>query len=353
VEGIAIMSGKIKWGVIGSGGIARRRTIPEGIVKANNAELSAVFDIKADVNAEVAKEFGAEAAESVDAMMDSDIDVVYIATPPCFHNSQVQTCAEAGKHILCEKPLGMTVAEGEEMIEVCKRMDVKLGCAFMMRFVSQHREALRLIEEGRLGKPVYARAQLSCWYPPIEGAWRQEPSSGGGGSLIDMGGHCIDLLEMFFGRICKVSCFTNNTIHGYKSEDSAAAMLFFENGAMATVDTFFCIPDVSSKNVLELYGSRGSILATGTIGQGAAGQMAAFLEGDDKAYDARQSRAEAQGIVIAPVPVNSYRAEVEQFCQAVMEDCEPAVGAEAGLRNQKILSACYSSAKSGRVVEVV
>ena len=346
------MSGKIKWGVIGSGGIAKRRTIPEGIVKANNAELSAVFDINADVNAEVAKEFGVVAAESVDALLDTDIDAVYIATPPCFHNSQAQTCAKAGKHILCEKPLGMTVAEAREMIEVCRQMDVKLGCAFMMRFVVQHQEALRLIKEGRLGKPTYARAQLSCWYPPVKGAWRQDPSTGGGGALIDMGGHCIDLLEMFFGRICKVSCFINNAVQDYKSEDSAAAMLFFENGAMATVDTFFCIPDVSSKNVLELYGSRGSILATGTIGQGAAGQMAAFLEGDDKAYDARQARAEAQGMVIAPTPVNTYQAEIEEFSRAVMEEHEPAVGAEAGLRNQKILSACYASAKSGKVVEV-
>ena len=126
-----------------------------------------VFDIKADVNDKVAKEFGAVAAESVDALLDTDIDAVYIATPPCFHNSQAQTCAKAGKHILCEKPLGMTVAEAQEMIEACKQMDVKLGCAFMMRFVAQHREALRLIKEGRLGKPTYARAQLSCWYPPI------------------------------------------------------------------------------------------------------------------------------------------------------------------------------------------
>jgi predicted dehydrogenase len=347
------MSGKIKWGVIGSGGIARRRTIPEGIVKADNAELSVVFDINADVNAEVAREFGAVAAESMDALLDTDIDAVYIATPPRFHNSQAQTCAKAGKHILCEKPLGMTVAEAQEMIEACGQMNVKLGCAFMMRFVSQHREALRLIQEGRLGKPTYARAQLSCWYPPIEGAWRQDPSTGGGGALIDMGGHCIDLLEMFFGRICKVSCFISNIVQDYKSEDSATAMLFFENGAMATVDTFFCIPDNSSKNVLELYGSRGSILATGTIGQGAAGRVIAFLEGDEKAYDAQQARAEAQGTVIAPAPVNTYQAEIEQFSQAVIEDREPAVGGEAGLRNQKILSACYTSAKSGRVVEVV
>ena len=231
-------------------------------------------------------------------------------------------------------------------------MDVKLGCGFMMRFVSQHQEALRFIKEGKLGKLTYARAQLSCWYPPIEGAWRQDPETGGGGALIDMGGHCIDLLEMFFGRISKVSCFINNTVHDYKSEDSAVAMLFFENGAICTVDTFFCIPDNSSKNVLELYGSNGSILAKGTIGQGAAGEMVAFLEGEGKAYDAQQARTEAQGIVVGPSPVNTYQAEIEEFSQAIIEEREPLVGAGPGLRNQKILAACYMSAKSGKVVEV-
>jgi predicted dehydrogenase len=346
------MSKKIKWGVIGSGGIARRRTIPEGIIKARNGELSVVYDISPQVNADVAKEFNAEKAESIDALLDTDIDAVYIATPPRFHSEQVNSCAKAGKHVLCEKPLGLSVVEVEEIIATCKKIGVKLGCAFMMRFVAQHVEALKLIKQGKLGRPTYARAQLSCWYPPIEGAWRQDPVTGGGGSLIDMGGHCIDLLEMFFGKVSSVSCFINNTVHDYKSEDSATAMLFFENGAIGTVDTFFCIPDKSSKNMLELYGSRGSILAKGTIGQGPAGQMVAFLEKEGKAYDAQQARDEAEGMVIAPAEVNTYQAEIEEFSQAIIEDHEPLIDADAGLRNQKIIDACYKSAKSGKVVEV-
>ncbi|MDT8304124.1 MAG: Gfo/Idh/MocA family oxidoreductase [Sedimentisphaerales bacterium] len=346
------MAGKIKWGVIGSGGIAKRRTIPEGIFKAGNAELCVVFDIDEQVNAEAAEEFGAAKAGSVEELLGADIDAVYVATPACLHTEQVRACAKAGKHVLCEKPLGMTVAEAEEMIELCKKAGVKLGCAFMMRFVAQHCKAHRLIQEGKLGKPTYARAQLSCWYPPIEGTWRQDPKTGGGGALIDMGGHCIDLLEMFFGKVTRVSCFINNTVHDYKSEDSAVVMLFFENGAIGTVDTFFCIPDNSSKNVLELYGSKGSILANGTIGQGAAGQMKAFLEEDSGEYDAQQVRTEANDIVIAPEPVNTYQAEIEEFGRAVIEGCEPVINGELGLRSQKILTACYESARSGKAVEI-
>ncbi|MHC4693270.1 MAG: Gfo/Idh/MocA family protein, partial [Planctomycetota bacterium] len=320
--------------------------------RARNGQLSVVFDINSQVNADVAKEFNAEKAESIDALLDANIDAVYIATPPRFHSEQIHSCAKVGKHVLCEKPLGISVAEVEEIISICKQLDVKLGCAFMMRFVAQHVEALNLINKGNLGRLIYARAQLSCWYPPIEGAWRQDPVSGGGGSLIDMGGHCIDLLEMFFGKVSRISCFINNTVHDYKSEDSATAMLFFENGAIGTVDTFFCIPDNSSKNVLELYGSKGSILARGTIGQGPAGEMVAFLEQEGKAYDAQQVRAETEGMVISPAEVNTYQAEIEEFSQAIIDDREPQISAEAGLRIQKIIDACYKSAKFGKVVEM-
>jgi len=229
---------------------------------------------------------------------------------------------------------------------------VTLGTAFMMRFNTQHREALKMIKEGKLGKLVYGRAQLSCWYPPIEGAWRQDPVTGGGGSLMDMGGHCIDLLEMFFGKVKKVSCFINNTVHNYKSEDSAVVALFFENGAMATVDTFFCIPDNSSKNVLELYGSMGGIIAKGTIGQGAAGEMVAFLESGAGGYDAAQARAAAEGVAITPAPVNTYKAEIEEFGNAIIENRQPLNSAELGLQSQKVLEACYKSAKTGKAVNI-
>ena len=169
---------------------------------------------------------------------------------------------------------------------------------------------------------------------------------------MDMGSHCIDLLEMFFGKIKSVSCFINNNVHSYKSEDSAVVSLFFENGAMATVDSYFCIPDNSSKNALELYGSRGSIIAKGTIGQGEAGEMNAYLEGDDAGYDAEQTRSQTGGIAVNPVPVNTYLAEIEEFSAAIIENRKPKNGWETGLANQKILETCYESAKKGKIIDV-
>ncbi|HWQ97678.1 MAG TPA: Gfo/Idh/MocA family oxidoreductase, partial [Clostridia bacterium] len=282
------MPEQVKWGVIGSGGIARRRTIPEGIAAAPNARLTAVFDVDSAANQAVAAQFGATAAKSVGELLSSGVDAVYIATPAHAHYEHVQAAVCAGKHIFCEKPLGMTVEDAEKMVDAARQAGVLFGCAFMMRFQSQHQAALKLIEAGRLGKPVYGRAQLSCWYPPMAGAWRQDPAAGGGGSLIDMGGHCIDLLEMFFGATRRVSCFTRNTVQAYKSEDSAVALLEFESGALGTVDAFFCITDEGSKNALELHGSMGSILAEGTIGQASQGKMTAILKEGAGGYDAKQ-----------------------------------------------------------------
>ena len=342
------MSNRVKWGVIGAGGIARRRTVPEGILPAGNAELIAVYDVNAEVNAEVAKQFSVSASSSLEELLRSDIDAVYVATPANLHREHTLACVRAKKHVLCEKPLGMTTEEAESMIAAFEDEGVLLGAAFMMRFQTQHQAALRMIKEGRLGRLVFGRAQLSCWYPPIERAWRQDPVTGGGGSLIDMGGHCIDLMEMFFGKLKQVSCFINNTVHNYGSEDSAVATLSFENGALVVVDTYFCIPDNSSKNVLELYGSKGSILAKNTIGQGDSGEMVAYLEAEDADYDAQQKRAEGGGIVIAPEPMNTYQAEIEEFSQAILEGREPSNHAGLGLQSQKVLAACYESASADK-----
>ncbi|MBN2309552.1 MAG: Gfo/Idh/MocA family oxidoreductase [Candidatus Hydrogenedentes bacterium] len=341
---------KTRWGVLGSGGIARRRTIPEGIMAADNADLVAVFDVNAEANAEVAQETGAATCASEEELLATDCDIIYIATPANLHCGQVARAAAAGKHVLCEKPLGMTVEEGEQILAACRENRVKLGTGLMMRFHAQHQAALALIRDGRIGTPVYGRAQLSCWYPPIPGAWRQDPALSGGGSLMDMGGHCIDLLEMFFGPAKKVSCMTGNLVHSYPSEDTAVVVLEFENGAKGCVDNLFNVPDASSKNRLELYGSKGSILADGTIGQGEIGQMTAFLDAGDKGYAAQQERSEDGGMAIAPAPVNMYRAEVEAFAQAVLDDTDPPVDGKIGLWSQKVLAACYESASTCQTI---
>ena len=130
---------RVRWAVIGSGGIAQRRTIPEGIVPAYNAVLCAVYDADPSVNKKIAKRYKVQAAESLeDVLKATDIDAVYIATPACLHYEQTLACAKAGKHVLCEKPLGLDAEQAGQMNDACRKHGVRLGVAFMMRFHAQH-----------------------------------------------------------------------------------------------------------------------------------------------------------------------------------------------------------------------
>jgi predicted dehydrogenase len=254
--------------------------------------------------------------------------------------------------VLCEKPFARTVAEADAIVSACREANVILGSAFMMRFHAMHQSALMHLNSGSIGRPIFARAQLSCWYPPGRDLWRQDPLLSGGGALMDLGGHCIDLLEMFFGRVTAVSCITKSMIQDYPVEDSAVATIEFENGALGVVDAFFCIADAGSRNALELYGTEGSIIACNTLGQNGGGEMWLRRNEGTLAYDAQQTRASIAPVPITPAAKNLYRAEIESFGDAVLGNSGLLLTADLGQRSQRIIGACYESAKLQRKVSV-
>ena len=171
---------KIKWGVIGCGGIADRRTIP-GMMLAENVELIAVMDANRQAAEKVKEKYGAKYAfDSVEDILAVDeIQAVYIASPVFCHKEQALAAAKAKKHILLEKPMALTVEESREIAECCEQEGVKLGIGLMMRFHSYHQEMKKLIAQGKLGSIVSMRAQLTCWYPDIPGNWRQNKELSG------------------------------------------------------------------------------------------------------------------------------------------------------------------------------
>jgi len=342
----------VKWGVIGTCGIADRRTIPEGIIPAENAKLVALMDIDEARLKKVAEKYGGIRyyTKEDDLINDPEVEAIYIATPTYLHHPQVLKAARAGKHILCEKPMAMNLDQAGEMMRVCEENRVKFTLDYMMRYHSHHRKIKELIDEGALGTLVMGRAQLTCWYPPTEGAWRQRFEFGGGGSLIDMGTHCIDLLEMFMGKAVEVFCYTGHLVQDYPVEDTAVVVLKFESGAVGVVDNHFNIPDAASENRLEVYGSKGSILARGTIGQDSSGSMIGRIEKEVAEYQAAQRREEIKEEEIPVKLANIYQAEIEDFSRCILEDKAPFFPPELGLRNLKIALAAYQSAKEGRPV---
>lgn len=339
---------KLRFGVIGAGGIADRRSLA-GLLAAPSCELAAVMDV---VNAEtLGRKHGVPFHDREEALLaQPGIEAVYIATPVHLHLGQIKRAALEGKHVFVEKPMCLTSSQAEEAVTACEKAGVALQEGYMMRFHGAHRRIKEIISSGMIGKPVYARAQLACWYPPIRNAWRQHLESGGGGALIDMGTHLFDLLEMFLSPIVKVAAVTRTQIHDYEVEDSATTLLELESGCQATVDTFFCVPDAASRTRLEIYGSRGAVLAEGTIGQGSDGKLEVYTEAGNKGYEAGQLKDVESSLREEPFErVNPYACEFETFAQAVLTGRKANLDARRGVHILRIVEMAYESSRTGVV----
>jgi len=351
------MSGKVKWGVIGCGGIAARRTIPEFKKMVSNAEIVSVMDVDAARAAEVAKEFDvSHSCATEDQLLAQNIDAVYIASPQNFHCRQAVQAAEAGKHILCEKPMAISLDEVDQMEAACKKNNVKFMLAWCMRQNVYNKKARELVQSGSVGKIVMGRAQLTCWYPAIPGAWRQDISQSHGGSLIDMGTHCIDLLEWIMdSRIVEVAGFTDLLVQDYPTpvEDTSTIVVKFDNGAHGIVDNYFNIPDAAAQNALEIFGTKGSVIAKGTIGQDPTGNMFSILQDEETGYDANQVRnVEVQKEDYDFEGIGLYGQMITIFSDCIMNDGEPPAGLENGRHSVKVVDAIYRASREKKVIAV-
>lgn len=346
------MKAKVGWGVLGACGIAKRRTIPEGIAPATNARLEAMTDANLEGAREMAETFDARVHETLDDLLgDASVQAVYVATPNHLHKEHVLAAARAGKHVLCEKPLALETGDIREMIAACERAGVLLGAGFMMRFNVYHQKIRDWIRNGTLGIPVHARGQMTSWHPPGETAWRHVPEQGGGGVLTDTGSHVVDVLEMFFGRTQRVFCQCFHRVHDSPVEDTALMQLVFESGAVGMVDVSFSIPSQANEYVLEVYGSKGAVKGKYTLSQLPGGEVRACLLEDLGGLDA-QEKARYRG-KYEPVelePRSTYQAEIEAFSQAVLDGRPAPVPGEAGLWNHIVIQAAYESARTGRPV---
>ncbi|NLY97867.1 MAG: Gfo/Idh/MocA family oxidoreductase [Clostridiaceae bacterium] len=345
---------KVKWGVIGAGGIADRRTIP-GMMLAKNAELVAVMEVNKELAEKIRAKYNAKRAyDNVDDLLaDEEVQAVYIASPVIYHKEQVIKAANAKKHILVEKPVAFSVEDGKELVELCKKNNVLIATGFMMRFHAYHQEMKKLVSEGKLGQIVSCRAQLTCWYPDIPGAWRQQFATSGGGAMMDMGVHCLDLIQYIVGsKAKKVVGFTDTKTFKYEVEDSASVIVQLENGANVYIDAYFNIPDAAAKGRMEIYGTKGSILAEGTIGQVEGGKVEVVISDDTLGYDAQQNRVDVKPIELNVTLGNMYTKEIESFSNSILNGTPLEVPAEDGIQIQEVVEKAYESSKTGKVMEL-
>lgn len=345
----------VKWGIVGAGGVARRRTIP-AVNGLENASLQAVMDTNAAGLAELKKEYDIPGIyENLDEMLQSaDIDAVYVASPVVFHKEQAIKILEAGKHLLIEKPLGIDVASTRKIMECARQKDVLAGVAMVMRCHDGHEKIKKLISRGKLGQIVTCRAQLTCWFPPAEGSWRLNPAISGGGALMDMGIHCVDLMRYLLDdEVKKVAGLVDNISFDYAVEDSASAMLKMEKGASCYVDSYFNIPDEAAKCFLEIYGTKGSIIANGTIGQDGGGDIKICTVEEEKGYESAQVRdcaPKAESLEFDKI--NMYAKQLGEFSDCVLTGRPPRTTPEDAYELMKIVEAIYRSSLEEKTVYI-
>lgn len=318
----------LRWGLIGCGDISRKRVAP-ALRNSRGSEFVAVGRARAELATDFAREFGARYAYADwrELLADTEIDAVYIATPVSLHAEQTIAAAEAGKHVLCEKPMALTSSDCDRMIAACESNGVKLGIAYYRRFYPAIRRMKEIIASGEIGRPVLADLNsFERFNPPPGGdrAWLLDPAQSGGGPMMDFGCHRIEILLNLLGPIAATVAVRAMALYERAVEDTAIGVFSFASGAQGVLKVTHATRD--SQDTFDLFGSEGSI-RTAVLNQGVL----------------RIRTAEGERTEELPPHANLHQPLIEDFIEAVRDDRAPEVGGEAGRAVQLILDDIYRS----------
>ena len=282
-----------RWAVVGCGWVARDYAIP-AILRSPHAELIACCDESdAALEATVKVLHLANAALRMtrhldDVCGDASVEAVYVATPNHVHADAFIRLLEAGKHVLVEKPLATSSEDADRMAAAAAASDRIVGVAYDQRHHPAHRRVRELIESGGVGTVTQIRILYSCWLPPRwtpDGVsmdnWRIDLARAGGGAVIDLLPHGLDLCSFLLGdaAIESIRVELQRAVHPYDAaagppvDDGGVTMLGISRGVLASIHNSYACPDALPRRLLEVYGSGGLIRAVNTMGQTAGGEV--------------------------------------------------------------------------------
>lgn len=248
----------VGFGIIGAGGISQCHA--QALQTIEGAELIGFFDLNMAAAARVAEKYGVRAYATLEEMLsDPAIEAVTVATPSGVHCESVEAAARAGKHVMCEKPLDITLERTDRMIRACAENHVLLSSVFQLRYSPEVLRLKQAVTSGRFGKMVLASIQMR-WFRDKDYysvGWRGKKSLDGGGALMNQGIHLVDLLLFLNGDLAEVSAYAGTLTHDIEVEDTLCASLRFRNGSFGTLEvSTSCAP--GSPRRLELSGENGS-----------------------------------------------------------------------------------------------
>jgi 1,5-anhydro-D-fructose reductase (1,5-anhydro-D-mannitol-forming) len=314
------------------------------MVPAISAQSDSVVTAIASSNPDRARRFATELGiahaygSAEELLADRDVDVVYISTTNELHEPQTILAAQAGKHILCEKPLALSVAGARSMVAACEAASVVMGTNHHLRNAAAHRAMRDLVAAGAIGQPLAARVFHAVFLPPHLQGWRVDRPAAGGGVVLDITVHDADTLRFVLGdEVEEVTAMTASQGMAHEGlADAVMGVMRFHGGTLAQFHDAF-----TNRHALtgfEVLGTDGALLASDVMTQRPVGAITLRRDGEEE--------------VIPITHENLYERSVRLFNAAVRGEGQPAATGEDGVRSLAIALAAQESAASGRTVAV-
>jgi UDP-N-acetyl-2-amino-2-deoxyglucuronate dehydrogenase len=361
------ISADIRFGIVGCGNIGP--THAGAIGQISGAVVVAAADpVKARATALAAK-FGARKvyASQDELIADPDVDVVCLCTPSGMHADGAVAAMRAGKHVVIEKPMEVSLAACDRMIKAADETGKKLTVISQHRFDAASQMAFQKLSAGELGNIVLATAEVKWWRTQQyydSGDWRGTWAMDGGGALMNQGIHTVDLLQWLAGPVATVTAHMRTAGHErIEVEDVAAAVLTFTNGAVGTlVAATAAYPGLPVK--IDLFGTTGSLSIEGDVlkmlamkGQETLWDRAAAAHAISVAQGGTASvkdEAAHRHAAADPGAVwgDAHREQFKDFIRAIREDGQPLIDARAARKPLEIILAVYESARTGKTVTI-
>jgi 1,5-anhydro-D-fructose reductase (1,5-anhydro-D-mannitol-forming) len=337
----------VGWALLGPGRHAETNVIPQ-MKRAAGIRLVAVLSRDRARGEAFAHKHGfAKVYTSLpDLLADPDIQALYDCTPDGSHAANTIAAAKAGKHSLVEKPLALSIAEGEAAIKACRDHGVKLGVVYLQRHEQAIQEARRMIAAGEIGDVHLVRAQVNLRVsaaPPAGGNWRADPTMRSGGTLMSLGDHAFDTMTYIVDQqIEKIVAFSDATDSATRNERVAAMMMTMSKGAIGQAVSSGRVP--FARRPIEIHGSSGTLIV---------GNPFAYLAGDGGDPRTSLEIVNKDGSNIRYFePTECFRHEIEQFSRAIEGAGAPMTSADAALQAMRISESFYRTIRDGRVEDV-
>jgi len=338
---------ELGFAIVGAGMVARYHA--EAIARTAGARLIAVQRADPARADETAAQFGVPCEQSYAALLARpDVDVVCVCTPSGLHVAQTIAAARAGKHVLVEKPMALTLADADAAIAACKEAGVRLAVALQRRSDPRFRAVRTAIETGALGNMMLGTVSIPYIRPQNyydSAAWRGTWELDGGGALMNQGIHLLDLLLWYLGDVVEVQARTTTLAHSIEVEDTAAATLRFANGALGSVAaTTAAAPGFPHR--IEIYGDQGGVQIEGEaiIRSSVAGHAAPLPAGS------REPTPAGAGASPTGIGAEGHIRLVADLVEAINDNRAPLVPGAEGRRALALVLAMYEAARTGRAV---